>query len=712
MTDQQQQQFARRSRAGFLWLVLLAAPAAAQVPPGYYSSVDDSTPALLRATLHEVIDDHQRYPYTSGSTDTWDILEVAQIDPGVPGNILDVYANKSHPPQGGGNSLYNREHTWPKSYGFPSESGSYPYTDCHLLFLCDPGMNSSRSNKPFRTCSASCSEEPTVGNNGQGGGSGVYVGNSNWTSGSFTQGTWETWIGRRGDVARALLYADVRYEGGTHGITGLSEPDLILTDVEALIDASNTGQNESVAYMGMLSVLVQWHWEDPPDALDLFRNDAVYSYQGNRNPFVDNPDWVNCLFAGVCGTQPGPPTGLAAFPGDGRIDLAWNANGEPDIAGYRVYRSSTSGGGYNQINPGLVASPAYADTTVVNGTTYFYVVTAENTVGEESGYSNEVNGIPVGGSPQPGFIWINEIHYENSGVDVDERLEVAGPAGTDLSGWTAYAYNGNGGVIYDSIPLSGVIPDQGGCVGTLNFLFPNLQNGAPDALALVDDLNVVIDFPSYEGVVVATEGPAAGMTSVDIGVSQTTSTPVGQSLQLGGTGNHRSDFAWQSVLAQTQGLPNENQLFTGGCSGPVSYCTAGVSASGCQASLSTAGTPSATAASGFALQAAGVEGQKVGLFFFGTNGRQANPWGSSTSLQCVSPPVRRGGVLAASGTASSCDGSYSQDLNALWCPTCPGQAKNPGAGATVQAQLWYRDPQNTSNQTTSLSDAVEFVVGS
>ena len=64
-----------------------------------------------------------------------------------------------------------------------------------------------------------------------------------------------------------------------------------------------------------------------------------------------------------------------------------------------------------------------------------------------------------------------------------------------------------------------------------------------------------------------------------------------------------------------------------------------------------------------------------------------------------------------SGTPGLCDGSFTQDLNALWCPACPNPAKNPGAGSVVQAQLWYRDPLNTSNQTTSLSDAIEFSVG-
>jgi hypothetical protein len=141
------------------------------------------------------------------------------------------------------------------------------------------------------------------------------------------------------------------------------------------------------------------------------------------------------------------------------------------------------------------------------------------------------------------------------------------------------------------------------------------------------------------------------------------------------------------------------------------YCTAGTSASGCNALLSATGTSSATTPTGFVLTAASVEGSKDGIFFFGTNGRQANSWGNGTSYQCVIPPIQRGGLLMGSGTNGVCDGTFSQDLNAYWCPTCPKPNHNPGVGAVVQAQLWYRDPQNTSNQTTSLSDAIEVLVG-
>jgi hypothetical protein len=143
----------------------------------------------------------------------------------------------------------------------------------------------------------------------------------------------------------------------------------------------------------------------------------------------------------------------------------------------------------------------------------------------------------------------------------------------------------------------------------------------------------------------------------------------------------------------------------------MSYCTAGTSAGGCLAKIGADGIPSATASAGFFLSATGVEGAKSGRFAYGTGGQQGIPWGNGTSFQCIVPPTVGSGLLVVTGTNGACDGSVSQDLNSHWCPTCPKPNHNPGAGAVVQAQLWYRDPLNTSNQTTSLSDAIEFVVG-
>jgi len=310
------------------------------IPPGYYATVDTTNASTLRTSLHAVIKDHTRFPYTSSATDTWDILNLASEDPSNGANIIDVYKNQSLAKQPGGNNFYDREHTWPNSYGFPNDgAANYPYTDCHMLFLSDPGYNSSRGNKPYSTCASGCTEKVTVLTNGQGGGSGAYPGNSNWTSGSGPTGSWETWIGKRGDVARAILYADVRYEGGFHSITGAPEPDLVATNNVALIAASNTGNNEPVAYMGLLSEILVWNAQDVPDAWERQRNDVVQSFQGNRNPFIDHPEWVDCLFNGACST------GTAFCFGDGTQTHACPC-GNSGASGHGCANSAVSAGAF------------------------------------------------------------------------------------------------------------------------------------------------------------------------------------------------------------------------------------------------------------------------------------------------------------------------------------------------------------------------------
>jgi subtilisin family serine protease len=99
-------------------------------------------------------------------------------------------------------------------------------------------------------------------------------------------------------------------------------------------------------------------------------------------------------------TPPAAPTGLVATGGNGSVSLDWNDNTEPDLAGYRVYRSTTSGSGYVEISTGLVIASAYLDTSVSNGTTYYYVVRAADTSGNLSGNSNEASGTPNGGGSQ------------------------------------------------------------------------------------------------------------------------------------------------------------------------------------------------------------------------------------------------------------------------------------------------------------------------
>jgi Secretion system C-terminal sorting domain/Lamin Tail Domain len=156
-------------------------------------------------------------------------------------------------------------------------------------------------------------------------------------------------------------------------------------------------------------------------------------------------------------------------------------------------------------------------------------------------------------------VFINEIHYDNSSSDVGEGVEVAGPAGTDLSTFTITRYNGSNGTAYGTTPLSGSIPDEGAGYGTIFFAISGLQNGAPDGVALDDGTNV--QFLSYEGAFMAADGVATGIMSTDIGVSEGGGTAVGESLQLGGTGIVYANFTWNSAAASSYDLINPGQTF-------------------------------------------------------------------------------------------------------------------------------------------------------
>jgi unsaturated rhamnogalacturonyl hydrolase len=93
-------------------------------------------------------------------------------------------------------------------------------------------------------------------------------------------------------------------------------------------------------------------------------------------------------------TPPSAPTGLTATAGNDMVTLDWNDNSEADLDGYNVYRSLTSGSGYGKLNVTLLSTSDYVDNTAINGTTYYYVVTAADTNGNESSNSNEATATP------------------------------------------------------------------------------------------------------------------------------------------------------------------------------------------------------------------------------------------------------------------------------------------------------------------------------
>ncbi|MFK8029308.1 MAG: hypothetical protein AB8G18_03650 [Gammaproteobacteria bacterium] len=153
-------------------------------------------------------------------------------------------------------------------------------------------------------------------------------------------------------------------------------------------------------------------------------------------------------------------------------------------------------------------------------------------------------------------LFINEFHYDNAGMDVNEGIELAGTAGTDLSGYHLLLYNGSNGSVYSDILLEGVITDQSNSFGAI-FFETSLQNG-PDGIALTNSDGEVLQFISYEGSFTATEGSALGMTSIDVGVFEANNTKPGASLQLAGSGT--GNFDWILDVASS-GQLNSQQSF-------------------------------------------------------------------------------------------------------------------------------------------------------
>lgn len=261
--------------------------------------------------------------------------------------------------------------------------------------------------------------------------------------------------------------------------------------------------------------------------------------------------------------QNGSPDGMALVDADGAVIQFLSYEGSLTAASgpaagltsvdIGVEESSSTPIGYSLQLSG--AGSIYSD--------FAWQAEALNTAGasnNDQSFSDD-DGAGSGSTGDTSSLFINEIHYDNDGSDTNEGVEIAGVAGTDLSGVTLVLYNGNSGAAYGTEELSGIVPDQDNEFGTLSFAISGLQNGAPDGFALVDADGVVLQFISYEGSMVATDGAAEGMTSIDIGVAESSSTPEGTSLQLVGTGTAYSEFTWAESATESFGLVNAEQSF-------------------------------------------------------------------------------------------------------------------------------------------------------
>jgi endonuclease I len=254
-------------------------------PAGYYASAAGKSGYTLKTALYHIIKSHSSQGYSA----LWTFYKTNEIDNYYEndGTILDIYSenpNGTDPytfvkttdqcgTYSGEGDCYNREHSFPRSWF----GGSYEpmNSDVHHIFASDGKVNSVRGSYPYGI----------VGNASYTSQNGSKLGSM--ASGYSYSGTvFEPIDEFKGDIARAHLYMATRYENVIAGWEGNS------TSSNAVLN----GTSNQVFESWMLDILLLWHENDPVSTKEINRNEAAYAYQGNRNPFVDHPEFVESIW--------------------------------------------------------------------------------------------------------------------------------------------------------------------------------------------------------------------------------------------------------------------------------------------------------------------------------------------------------------------------------------------------------------------------------
>lgn len=355
----------------------------AQIPAGYYNTAT-GTGATLKSQLKTIITNgHIDNGYSGlwAGYQTTDRDNIAISGYENDNTILDIYSenpngtdpysyNYSTGQCGSYNSegdCYNREHVVPQSL---FNSNAPMVSDIHFIRPTDGKVNGMRSNFPFgKVGTASFTSQ-----------NGSKLGTS--VSPGYSGTVFEPVDAFKGDVARMIFYFVTRYETQ---LSGFSTGNML----------------GGSAFPGLqtweLNQLLAWHTADPVSATEIARNNASYTYQGNRNPYIDHPEYVASIWGTpVVDTQaPTAPTNLATSnPTSNTISLSWTASTDNiGVAGYDVYKD------------GVFYATVTGTTATVSGlnpsTTYNFYVISKDAAGNASTTSNTASGTTLAGG-QPG----------------------------------------------------------------------------------------------------------------------------------------------------------------------------------------------------------------------------------------------------------------------------------------------------------------------
>jgi len=249
---------------------------------GYYNGVTTSSADggggiqnNLKTNLHNIIDGHTELSYNQ----CWEALQRTDQDESNPDRVTALYSRLSIPKTNRdkgnkGDDVWNREHVWAKSHGdFGTSMGAG--TDIHALRVADKTVNSERSSKDFNVGGTPLNKDEPQ---------------KDCPTCKETNNTFEPPDVVKGAVARMIFYMAVRYNGDSNS-NGLT---LNVVDTVGTPYGSDTKDNGAI---GKLSTLKAWNAQFPPSDEEYNRNNLIYDIQGNRNPFIDHPEWVDEIFS-------------------------------------------------------------------------------------------------------------------------------------------------------------------------------------------------------------------------------------------------------------------------------------------------------------------------------------------------------------------------------------------------------------------------------
>ncbi|WP_267403223.1 MULTISPECIES: endonuclease [unclassified Chryseobacterium] len=320
-------------------IILISSYFTAQAPAGYYDGTTGLSGYALKSKLHDIIStkninwnygdlpnyynqtDLDKY-YDHGSSNTTILLDIYSEKP-LEADAYEYTAADLISTSNAEGLGYNREHAVPQS----TFNSNYPmYSDLHFVIPTDARINQLRNNYPYGIGNSTV--HYTFTNTSR-------IANSAIPNYVYTNRVYEPIDEFKGDIARMLLYFAVRYENKLPSFNHSTNAN------PALDRSALDGTAERAFEPAYIAMLLQWHNQDPVSPRETDRNNAVYAIQNNRNPFIDNPQWVNAIWTQTPdAVAPESPLNLTSTQsGAYYTNLSWSPSTSTDVLGYNIYQN-------------------------------------------------------------------------------------------------------------------------------------------------------------------------------------------------------------------------------------------------------------------------------------------------------------------------------------------------------------------------------------